>query len=760
MKLISLYISSFGKFNNYSYEFNSSMNSIYEENGWGKTTITVFIKAMLYGLENREERIKYTPWNNLNGFGGTLTIEVNKEEYRIERQFNSEYPNLDTFKIYDLKDNKLSKKFGKNVGELFLNLNEQSFERSVFIPQKDLENSGFGADIEKRLSKLIGGTNDTKSYEDAIDILSTKAKRLKQGNEGLIFDLKKEHESLLEDIEECENKMKGIEVINENISSIDESIEVLIDQKKEAQEKIQEYHENQDKLTKLARANTYREEIDGIKRELEGNNYIFNNNIPSDEEVSSYRVKNRELMALLQEEDFRRRNSTTSQKLEKLKEESNFKSSIPTAEELKEIDRLVNKHQSIKGVIKTHEVAKPQKKKYTLPIILTVTFGILLLIGVALLVQFFITNKYKALMGVGIALMSVSFIGLLIGFVLFFIYSQKNTDVSYGKVKTYDFEMKEIEEHLREFFIKYHIYSNDYSNNLFIIKSNYQKYNELLKEYNNENSIAKENLSIIDTLNKDIDTFLSKFNTTAQTNEEKIGELRTHLRRSKEITLNLVTKETNLEQYIKENDLDGFVDKKIDINKYNSLIENIDEKIQDLNKLKTQNSNRIVEFETDIAKYDDLLRKNELLSKEILEKEKEYDTINLTIEYLKEAEETLLDRYISPMRDSVNKYIKLFLSQAEQTYHLDANLKFQFVTDNGLKALDSYSRGYQTIIELCLRLALIDVLYPNEKPFIIFDDPFVNFDDARLNQSKSLLKTISKTYQVIYYTCHESRKIK
>jgi uncharacterized protein YhaN len=112
------------------------------------------------------------------------------------------------------------------------------------------------------------------------------------------------------------------------------------------------------------------------------------------------------------------------------------------------------------------------------------------------------------------------------------------------------------------------------------------------------------------------------------------------------------------------------------------------------------------------------------------------------------------------MRDSVNKYIKLFLSQAEQTYHLDANLKFQFVTDNGLKALDSYSRGYQTIIELCLRLALIDVLYPNEKPFIIFDDPFVNFDDARLNQSKSLLKTISKTYQVIYYTCHESRKIK
>ena len=70
-----------------------------------------------------------------------------------------------------------------------------------------------------------------------------------------------------------------------------------------------------------------------------------------------------------------------------------------------------------------------------------------------------------------------------------------------------------------------------------------------------------------------------------------------------------------------------------------------------------------------------------------------------------------------------------------------------------------YSRGYQTIISLCMRLALIDCLYPNEKPFVILDDPFVNFDDEKLEICKSLIEDISNQYQIVYFTCHDSRVI-
>ncbi len=58
-----------------------------------------------------------------------------------------------------------------------------------------------------------------------------------------------------------------------------------------------------------------------------------------------------------------------------------------------------------------------------------------------------------------------------------------------------------------------------------------------------------------------------------------------------------------------------------------------------------------------------------------------------------------------------------------------------------------------------MRLALIDCLYPDEKPFVIFDDPFINLDDEKLDICKNLMKNIANSYQLIYFTCHESRKI-
>ena len=51
MRLISCYIAHFGKIKEFSYEFNEGYNSILQDNGWGKTTFSVFIKAMFYGLE-------------------------------------------------------------------------------------------------------------------------------------------------------------------------------------------------------------------------------------------------------------------------------------------------------------------------------------------------------------------------------------------------------------------------------------------------------------------------------------------------------------------------------------------------------------------------------------------------------------------------------------------------------------------------------------------------------------------------------------
>ena len=59
---------------------------------------------------------------------------------------------------------------------------------------------------------------------------------------------------------------------------------------------------------------------------------------------------------------------------------------------------------------------------------------------------------------------------------------------------------------------------------------------------------------------------------------------------------------------------------------------------------------------------------------------------------------------------------------------------------------------------MCTRFALIDALFETEIPFVVLDDPFVNLDRESLEGAQKVLTEISSKYQLIYFTCHASRK--
>lgn len=90
MKLQKCYIENFGKISKKEIQFNNNLTIFKEENGWGKTTLSVFIKSMLYGFgkstKEKAERQKYMPWNK-GKYGGNLDIEIKGTQYRIERFF-------------------------------------------------------------------------------------------------------------------------------------------------------------------------------------------------------------------------------------------------------------------------------------------------------------------------------------------------------------------------------------------------------------------------------------------------------------------------------------------------------------------------------------------------------------------------------------------------------------------------------------------------------------------------------------------------
>jgi uncharacterized protein YhaN len=56
-------------------------------------------------------------------------------------------------------------------------------------------------------------------------------------------------------------------------------------------------------------------------------------------------------------------------------------------------------------------------------------------------------------------------------------------------------------------------------------------------------------------------------------------------------------------------------------------------------------------------------------------------------------------------------------------------------------------------------MAFIDAMYPEERPFVLLDDPFVNLDQDKIQGGLRFLETVaSEGSQVVYFTCHDSRK--
>lgn len=193
--------------------------------------------------------------------------------------------------------------------------------------------------------------------------------------------------------------------------------------------------------------------------------------------------------------------------------------------------------------------------------------------------------------------------------------------------------------------------------------------------------------------------------------------------------------------------------------------------IDSLNKELSRVTEELEAVQSNILSYmrqrDRLKEERDLISEEEeslsnIESEKEklqrkYDSLKLTKALLEKAKDSFTSKYTKPVKNSFNKYYKILTGEEINRYDIDAAINISIMEMGDKRNASLLSRGCKDLIGLCMRMALIDAMYKEEKPFIILDDPFVNFDDEKLSGGISLLKEISKEYQVIYFTCHESR---
>ena len=210
----------------------------------------------------------------------------------------------------------------------------------------------------------------------------------------------------------------------------------------------------------------------------------------------------------------------------------------------------------------------------------------------------------------------------------------------------------------------------------------------------------------------------------------------------------------NKNKFINENDLNGFI------------VENIDsdeEKLRTLReeiaiKLKTKEE-EIAQNETNIARIDLLLdeigENNELISNY---KEK-IEVAKLALKALSSAHLDMEAKYIAPIKNSFISYAKKIYEKIGSNVSMNYDYEIKYDVNGQLRDAKDLSDGERTIMMLALRFAVLDSMYKNHDSVIILDDPFDSLDSIKLKKAVNLIKELANDWQIVYFTCHNSRMI-
>ena len=250
MKIKELYIENFGKLSKFKLTCSDGLNSFTEDNGYGKTTLSVFIKTMFYGFDDtrrqsldENDRKKHTPWQG-GAFGGYLVYEKDGTAYRIERTFGTKAAE-DTFRLYNLNTGRAVVSSQTSLGEELFGIDRDGFERTVFLSEKNLSGKNTNQSISAKLSNLVGANGDIGDFDDAIKLLDERRKFYqKRGGAGEIRDvvdeiseLEYKIKSLTEKQKICAESALAISTLNERIAALKRKKEGVIE--KERKEKLE-----------------------------------------------------------------------------------------------------------------------------------------------------------------------------------------------------------------------------------------------------------------------------------------------------------------------------------------------------------------------------------------------------------------------------------------------------------------------------------------------------------------------------------------
>lgn len=748
MKLLRCYIQNYGKLHEFSYDFDPNLSEILQQNGWGKSTFASFIKAMLFGLPqttkhdiDQNERKKFTPWQG-GVFGGWLEFTMKDNPYRIERTFGKTQSS-DTVTIYDLKTNKPIQ--DSDFIQKSLGINADTFARSTFVGQGIFSDAS-DESIKAKLGKLIQDDDsfDLKSIDAKLDKRQTTLK-LHKGKGGKIYELEEELDETTFKISEATTAKNQINLLDAEsqknkaqIEKITENIQTLRDTQsrinaKKVEKEVREHHQ------------TILRDIQNLKKERAEIIAFFISTPPTDDDIKRLDNLNREL----ENAKIKLSNLDQNSPIEKIKElDEYFIDGIPTEQDIAQMNQKLQYLNSPPTQSTNYDSTAVSKAKKFGSISLSIS-AILIVLGIILLITF---SKIFGgiLLGLGILGSVISLFKLL------------SKDKHINKTIENNKEQQSIRAEIVQFVSKYHEDTEHLEDALYNIHykiKEYERQKNATQDYEKEHTeLTSQITKITKELTQYYATFFDKNIDFAQNyrdilaKTEKLKLLDKDLEQ-KTIELNKFEKSKNLSfSPIEENTLES-IDEEV-----------LRQKIVDQETLYKEVMQQQTEIQKQIDEYSRIAdtlafykTKEESLEEQLSIAKYQLEVTIRTREFLDTAKNNLTARYLAPLCQSFTKYAQKLLGKSIGQASIDTNLNILIDEQGSKKDTKFFSQGTRDIIELCLRLALIDVLFDGDLPPLILDDPFYNLDDSKTTNAKTLLRDLSQEVQVVYLVCHSSR---
>ncbi|MGN0165279.1 MAG: ATP-binding protein [Lachnospiraceae bacterium] len=209
MKIKTLYLKRFGRFTEKTIKLDDGINVIYGFNESGKSTISFFIFAMLFGLDDEKDKngeyIRFYPWTNEKDFGGSMDFVHNGVNYRLTRTF---YGQNKTVKLVNLDSGREMIPAERGLSELFPGLSRKDYMNSYFCMEGSSKpDETMAAELKKH---AVPGKEKEKGVVDTDYALRILDDRRRSLSDTALESRIKELEDIIEKEEKTERRLDEI----------------------------------------------------------------------------------------------------------------------------------------------------------------------------------------------------------------------------------------------------------------------------------------------------------------------------------------------------------------------------------------------------------------------------------------------------------------------------------------------------------------------------------------------------------------------